>query len=456
MTTSPAISVPTPDSDARERRTSIALFAWFCAGWLVCLTAAAAVCRSLYGDGSYVVLAELGTPPHYLDFDVHRSFAGFIAQTPALLGRRFGIGNVTAYAALYTFGTHAVPAGLFAAALFLARALPGLFAATAAAIVVFAFGVNFTNSESNLFFALAWLSAVILVLPGRHAVLRGYVLPMLAFVLLRVYEGMLLAGPVLAVGSLLARRDRTTDEKIGLTIAAVLFTIAACIAFSSYVAPADPGNAANFRANVFTYLRNPQALVLASALCGLAAMTCRTAGRRAAWLGAAALLAAIFVWRMADLHGYYAYALYYENRSFLVFLLALWVACLVGVARLRPAWLALPRWRTGAAALAIPFVAVVVVDLLGSARWMSYMRTFCDVLDDPAAALHGIDRLQRDGALTGWPWTHPSLSILLRREGSQAIVPNGPVHWQPADLPGRGQFRGACENRRFASGKRSF
>jgi len=424
-------------------------------GWFVCLAVAAAVCRSLYGDGAWLVLSQLAYPFHYNDYDFHRSFASYLAQTPLLLGERFGLPNVTAYAALYTLGSQALPAASLFLALFLATSLPGLFVATIAAIVLFGFGVNFVNSEVNLFFALAWLCAVIVALPGPRPVLRCFVLPMLAFALLRVYEGMLFAGPVLALGSFLAARTSRVDENIGLTIATMLFTIGALIGFSSFVAPRDPGNASNFLATSFAYLENPQAFALASVLAAGAAMRSAMRGTRIAWIAASIVFAAWFVWLMIDLNGYYAYRLYYANRAFLIFLLTFAIGILMLVTHRRPTWLAMPVPRFGMAVVMIPFVAVVVVDLLGSARWMAYMRSFCTALDDPAAIALGTKGLEQTGALTGWVWTHPTLSVLLRRHGSDAMVLNGHVRWQPFDpsRPLKLQYRGACENRRFASSR---
>jgi len=104
-------------------------------------------------------------------------------------------------------------------------------------------------------------------------------------------------------------------------------------------------------------------------------------------------------------------------------------------------------------AVLVPFAAVVAVDLLGSARWFAYMNTFCDVLAEPVTAGAGVGRLKASGAVTGWGWTHPSMSILLRRSGTTAIVTNEPGNWKPFDpatieLTG---YRGACENRRFGA-----
>ena len=59
--------------------------------------------------------------------------------------------------------------------------------------------------------------------------------------------------------------------------------------------------------------------------------------------------------------------------------------------------------------------------------------------------------------MTGWGWTHPTLSILLRRSGTSTIVRDEPGNWQPFDpaeieLTG---YRGVCENRRFGAKRRA-
>jgi hypothetical protein len=169
------------------------------------------------------------------------------------------------------------------------------------------------------------------------------------------------------------------------------------------------------------------------------------------YLAASGVAAAVFVERMLDLHGYYAYRLYYFNRSFLVLLLPLFVVGAV-FATHHAALRTIHNTRIALFAAAVPLVAVVVVDLAGSVRWLTYMRTFCSVLDDPGTSSQGIERLRQSGTLMGTRWTHTSLSVLLRRQGSHAMVQNDPGEFQPFDPAGPMKigYRGACENRRFA------
>src|SRR6187551_1095431 len=84
------------DADAAVpagRRIPVGLLAALVLGTLACIGVACIVCRSLYGDGAYVVLGRLLRPMRFDDYDYHRSFASFIGQAPLFLGQRLGIVN---------------------------------------------------------------------------------------------------------------------------------------------------------------------------------------------------------------------------------------------------------------------------------------------------------------------------------------------------------------------------
>ena len=139
------ISAPAVTSHATTRAVrGVPVVFWI--GWGLCLLVSALVCRSLYADGAYAVLELLRAPGHYIDYDAHRSFASYVTQTPVLIGQWLGVEQVAVYAALYAAGVYALPAVLFLTALSLAMRTPVLFAATAAAIVIFGFGANFINT----------------------------------------------------------------------------------------------------------------------------------------------------------------------------------------------------------------------------------------------------------------------------------------------------------------------
>jgi hypothetical protein len=163
-----------------------------------------------------------------------------------------------------------------ATALFLTRRQPFLLAANVVAIVVYGFGVNFINTEANVLFGLVWLCVTILALDTPAPVLRGVVLPIAGFAMLRIYEGMLLVGPVLFVWTCIAARRATLEvERLGLAIAGLLFLLGAITGFGGWLAPRDPSNAAGFAASAFRYLHNPQLYLLAACVPAFGAVFAR-------------------------------------------------------------------------------------------------------------------------------------------------------------------------------------
>jgi hypothetical protein len=416
--------------------------------WLAALGYAAVAGRVLYADGAWYVLVHLFTPHRFNDYDFQRSFASFISQAPVLFAQRFGADNVSTYAALYAFGIFGIPALMMLAALFLARRQPALFAANAAAIAIWGFGTNFINTEANLLFGAVWLAGTILALDGPAPVLRGFVLPVLGLAMLRMYEGMLLAGPVLALfAAISARRAAAEQERIGLTLAAFLFFGGAVVGLGGFLSPRDPSNAAGFLASVPAYLRGPQALLMVCALAAFAAAVSRGAPRlRIAGAVASAGFGIAYLAAIGRLEGYSAYAIYYHNRSFLVVSLPLFVGALLLAREFRPRWFE-PGPPVGYGWCLVPLAFAVAADLIGTMRWNRYVGEFCAILEAPLSPAERLARLKSAPVQTGWAWINPATSVLLRERGSNAIVLNDPGNFEPFDArkPVHIKERGFCQ-----------
>lgn len=417
--------------------------------WAAALAYSTAVGRVMYGDGAWYVLVHLITPHRFNDYDSQRSFASFVSQAPMLFGQRVGLESASAYVVLYSFGALVIPAIAMMVALGLAHRQPLLFAANMVAIVVYGFGTNFINTESNLLYGLVWLSATILALDRPAPILRGFVLPVLAFGLLRTYEGMLLVGPFLGLWALIASgRSAEPRERLGLAIAGFLFLLGAVIGLGGFLSPRDPSNASSFLGSAFRYLGNPHAFLLASGLAALAAVAAPPRVRLALAVASAALGAA-FVAAIWKLQGFYAFDVYYHNRSFMVLTLPAFIAALFAAWYFRPAWLAARGAGEGYPILLVPIVLAVAGDMVGSYRWNGYVNEFCKVLRADATALDRVRMLRESGVRTAWPWTHPTMSLLLRDRGSSAMVVNEPgsFGWEPFD-PARApniDYRGFCQ-----------
>jgi hypothetical protein len=149
------------------------------------------------------------------------------------------------------------------------------------------------------------------------------------------------------------------------------------------------------------------------------------------------------------LDGYYAYAVYFQNRSFIALSLPFFVAFVFAASHFRPHWLR--SWDAGAACLVLllPLSFAVVGDMLGTWRWSRYVGSFCGALAGDAMADERLQSLKTSGATTGWPWTHPTMSLLLRDRGSLALATNEPGAFEPEPFRG-GRTpsipqRGLCE-----------
>ncbi len=407
--------------------------------------------RSMYGDGAWYVLVHLQTPFRFNDYDFQRSFASFISQAPILFGQRMGLDSSASYAALYSVGAFVFPAAAMLTALFLSRAQPVLFAANGFAIIVYGFGTNFINTEANLFFALVWLAATIIALDGVAPILRGFILPVVSFALLRSYEGMLLVGPILALWAVVAAgRAETERERFGLTLAGLFFLLGAVIGLGGFLSPRDPGNAASFLGSTFRYLKNPQIFLFLSAALAFPAICFSALRLRRVCAALSAVCGVAFLIAITRLEGFYSFDVYYHNRSFMVLSLPVFVGLLFAIHYRKPQWLLAREPRDAYAILLIPVSLAVAGDVVGTYRWVAYVSEFCAVLDMDMSPSERLQALRRSGARTAWPWTHPTMSLLLRARGSMAMVTNEPgsFSWEPFDpakAPSIG-YRGLCQS----------
>lgn len=404
--------------------------------WGAALAYSTATARVLYGDGAWFLLIHLLTPHHFNDYDFQRTFASMISQAPILLGQRLGFDSVASYAALYSFGIFALPAVTMFIALVLARRQPVLFAMIGFAILVYGFGANFINTEANLFFGFVWLSVTILALQGPAPILRGLVLPAIAIALLRSYEGMLLVGPFLALWAAIAAfRQEGRLESIGLVLAALLYFLGTCIGMGGFLSPRDPLNASNFLSTAFAYLGHPHMFLLLAGIVIIPGI-CRPSRRLMCILTAlSALLGLSFVLGILKLEGFYSFSLYYENRSFMVLFLPVFLGLALAVYAYRPAWLLPNADSTGYTLFLVPLAFAATGDAVGTYRWSSYVQSFCTVLEMPDTPLERLVALKNSGASSAWGWTHPTMSVLLRDRGNQSIVINEPgaSAWEPFD-----------------------
>ena len=240
----------------------------------------------------------------------------------------------------------------------------------------------------------------------------------------------------------------TTDrERIGLTLSALLFLLGAVIGLGGFLSPRDPSNASGFLSSALLYLKNPQVFLFLAALLAFAATLLPARRLRLACAVLSAMSGAAFLVALARLEGYFSFSVYYYNRAFLVLSLPAFVGALFLANWLRPDWLRSRDANDGYAFLLIPLSCALAGDVFGTTRWSAYMSEFCAVLEKRASPAERLAQLRQSGVRTGWAWTHPSMSVLLRDQGSQAMVTNDPEQYEPFDAhkPVSIAYRGFCE-----------
>ncbi|MGR8979422.1 MAG: hypothetical protein ACU84H_04950 [Gammaproteobacteria bacterium] len=182
--------------------------------------------RGLYADGSFFLFNVLKTEDFW-DFDKSRAFAQIISQIPVVFAMKIGVTDLNALIRLHSFGLIAIPLGFWFAAL-LIQINTYLFW-----LFVFSFSVSYLSSgffaigEYNLAYAMAALSASIILRNGRLGKICSLTLILISILLTRVYEAMLVLGPLLFAISmfrlLLTPKRDVFSSKIALIISSFFF-----------------------------------------------------------------------------------------------------------------------------------------------------------------------------------------------------------------------------------------
>lgn len=419
-------------------------------GWAVVLLFSLMSGRVMYGDGAFFLHTLLLKSKFEL-YDPQRSFASLITQAPVLLGIRVHFNGIAIYALLYQIGNFIFPALLMCGGLYIVKTQRIALAVFMVAIIIYGFGINFINTEANILFGLVWLSVAIMVSDKAPRVLHGVLLPVLAFSLLRAYEGMFMVGPVLAIWAFVAaNRSEDPYKRIGLMLSGYLFLLGSVMGFGGVLAPRDPSNAANFINDVFSFLWLPHVFLLLSSIASITYIFVSNRLVRVVSVFCIFAFGSIYLWQMLNINGYYGFAELFRNRAFMIVALPVVVGFLFLIYWIRPKLL-LEKTNGAAMILLVPFAYALIADMQVTRQWSAYTEKFCEVLHANISPQDSIDALISDEAMVmGWTWTHPTLSILLRDQGSPAYVANqqGATQWEPYSgvapaLP----YKGFCQSR---------
>lgn len=153
----------------------------------------------LNSDGSAFLATIMGAGGFTTYEDDARSYVIALTQIPVLIGLKLGVDNLKWLARLYSFGTLAIPALLFQAALHRAKGDETLLSLVVGSIaVIFMTTCLFSVGEYNTTYGLLVLAITILASSRPRLLVDGVVLVALGLVAVRAYEAMLYLGPAIA------------------------------------------------------------------------------------------------------------------------------------------------------------------------------------------------------------------------------------------------------------------
>jgi hypothetical protein len=403
--------------------------------------------RGLYADGAFFLLRliERGT---WFDFDPARTHAQWMGQGPPWLFMQLGIRDVKVLARAYSFGLLGLPALFYALALWRTRLEPVLHIAVAVlTAVVFLNTQFFAVGEYNIAYALAtWVAALLLSTRPLGWLGQGTLLLVLT-ALIRAYEVMLSLGPALALLAWVRARRLDPEgsrERLILPVVVLAAALGIWVAIQ-YGLRVRSDSIVQSSHRLKGVIHNGQLLIslLFAATFALAALERPRAGLHRILSGVAVALPGLlllpWVWAKPSRH--------HDSRAWAGLALTLgllWTARAAWKFGFREGWaeragFELGRMRGAVILLWLVLSGIIAGHTLG---WQRYLRAFESELA-PTSQGSGqrvrpwadvSDELKERSRLYGWPWTQPSLSVLMQPADPDRVVienPPGVAPWQP-------------------------
>jgi hypothetical protein len=389
---------------------------------LVSGAVAVACCRSLYADGAYHLLVIITTDGVMHDWP-SRLFANYLTGFPVVLALDWGVRSLRALTMIYSASLLYIPLLAYSAAIWIARADRLLWTATIVVVLLCYFPASFFMvGQFHLLYALSWLGFVIL-LTGNADRLTGVLgLAFIGFLLIRSYDLSVALCPALA--GLCGWRIAVAPDwrvKLLLTVAIGLLLFAAWTGLEGVRNPSDPTSKADFLIHTQDFLENPQlhggmilaALAVAAAFEPRRWLTIALGGILAVRLAGKAISA--FQQPEWMIYGFHPYD--QRGKAFLLL-----VAIGVVVLTLRCVGWPRPGVRFAAWPPILLLLWVAGATVLDTADWARYLEALCTELrteGDFGTAEFLAQPLARKFL---WDWTGPTMSVLLRPEGSSKII----------------------------------
>jgi hypothetical protein len=430
-------------------------FRYFCIGIVPALAIIHVVTQiGLFGDGGWFLVTILARG-NFFTPDATRNYATIITQLPLLISLRAGLHNIDALLLLHSFGLVLTPAVLWTSALVVLQADLFFWPFVLLLAVVNLNTSFFAVGETNVAYSICACSMAILLRNKRLGFSASACLLVLAFFVTKTYEALVFMGPLLAAMTALrmqASRGRTIVLAT-LLVACLLFVASAVIAASSIFRAADYPYLGAALKTITTIIWRDQQLLL-SLLIPLIYLILLFRG----WHKKVCILCvpgfAAILLLLAWPGNWAEPAQYYDCRIItgLVLFAFGMIALLIRSGCERDI-----KWPSRFSALAIfadvsrslvhrkfwfciPTALVMeltVIDVYHSLEFRSFTGMLRNEVDSRRGlvALETTSIPEHSTSKYGWPWAYPSMSLLLRSDGSKGVILNSRAYkgWQPFD-----------------------
>jgi hypothetical protein len=392
----------------------------------------------LYADGAHYFLHIIASG-RFFNVSSYRVGATILTQWPLLLAMALHEHSIAGLAAVHSAALLAIPTGCFIATSWISRRNAIAGAANAVVICCAYYPTIFDIiGEYQILYSLFWLCAVwIILIPPRTWWSFGPLFAA-AIAMLRSYELTVVTGGLLTLACIVqALRQDAFLQRAGWSTLAVLFVLGVPLGLQGILVPRDLANEHAFAAALRGTLGDDTLLdIFGIVTMGSVAVLFRSPVVAVVTAAVAGYTAWRFAMAAVKLPGHPdLLALGYQSvQRAQVFLVLLGAFALLAIARLPEAQAVARRtWQQWPLMVPIGLVfAMHVAELCG---WRDYVAAFCTELARPAGENSDAVLLARSNVRRfAWTWELPTMSVLLRRYGSDRIVSDPSYHgWQPFD-----------------------
>jgi hypothetical protein len=386
-------------------------------------------CRGMYADGANM-LVNILKYRDFLFFEKHRLVQAIFTQSPIVLAMWSGATSLTVLRYIYSTCLVLFPLLLWVIALTVVRKDFLFWPLLLVFVFVFYNAGFFAASESNSCIGVAAICLACFLKEGQRTGRDRTLLFVAALLLPFHYAVTLFLGPIFCVLALLKYRGEANKKiKIYWLLLAALFVVATATGLWEALAPRDPLN--------FAAARDPQMLWhdtrfwLTAAFGVLVGTTLlvASAGYAAVVIIACAGLVVALVLGQSEWDPFYSYGIrVYMGVAFTLCCIAL-IVFRKFENSLEERWQRLKFGRMSGFVAPV-FVLFVVLSILDCTLSLQYKK-YIDDYQSEVNAKSGIVpyeqtalQFEEGEKIFFRPWTHPVMSLVLRRDASKAIILN--------------------------------